>query len=264
MNRMRLVRPMVLVALLTMTCTAHAQTADRDMLYQVSTLDALLAGVFDPVTTIGDLLTHGDTGLGCFAAVDGEMVVLDGKAYQVRSDGKVLRATPAMRSPFAVVTCFDRDREMKLDQPLDLKGLTAFLDAQLPTRNLFYVIRLDGDFDYMKSRSVPRQHKPYPRLLAVSMAQAMFEFKQTRGTLIGIFCPYFVTGANMAGWHFHYLNDERTGGGHVLDLKLKQGTLAIDQTPRYMMALPESGPYTEVRLEKTNVDEMHKVEQDRK
>lgn len=261
---MRLTRLLLPIIIIAAACAAHAQPVDRDVLYQVSTLDALLAGVFDPAITIGDLLQHGDTGLGCFEAVDGEMVVLDGKAYQVRSDGKVLRATPGMRSPFAVVTYFDRDMEMKLDQPLDLKGLTAFLDKQLPSRNLFYAVRLDGDFDYMKTRSVPRQHKPYPKLLAVSMAQAMFEFNNTKGTLVGIFCPYFVTGANLAGWHFHYLNAERTAGGHVLALQLKQGTLAIDPTPRYMMSLPESGPFTEVRLEKTNEEEMHKVEADRK
>lgn len=255
---------LLLFTLMSVTCAAHAQAVDRDVLYQVSTLDALLAGVFDAAVTVGNLLQHGDTGVGCFEAVDGEMVVLDGKAYQVRSDGKVLRATPAMKSPFAEVTYFDRDMEMKLDQPLDLKGLTAFLDKQLPSRNLFYVIRLDGEFEYMKTRSVPRQHKPYPKLLAVSMAQAVIEFKQTKGTVVGVFCPYFVSGANMAGWHFHFLNDARTGGGHVLDLWLKQGTLAIDQTPRYLLSLPESGPYTQVRLDKTNEEEMHKVEADRK
>ena len=264
---MKTMRPrhlLLLLALLTTVCAAEAQAVDRDVLYQVSTLDALMAGVFDPATTIGDLLRHGDIGLGCFEAVDGEMVVLDGKAYQVRSDGKVLRATPGMRSPFATVTYFDRDRELKLDQPLDLKGLTAFLDQHLSSRNLFCVVRLDGDFESMKTRSVPRQHKPYPRLLAVSTAQATFNFSPTRGTLIGVFCPYFTAGANLPGWHFHYLTADRTGGGHVLDLHLKRGTLAMDTTPRYMMSLPDSGPYTQQRLDQTNAEETRKVEADRK
>lgn len=254
---------LLLLCLCLTIAVAHA-APDRDCLYQVSTLDALLAGVFDRATNIGSLLQHGDIGLGCFEAVDGEMVVLDGKAWQVRSDGAILRATPSMGTPFATVTFFDRDRELKLDQPLDLKGLTALLDAQLPTRNLFAVIRLDGDFEFIKTRSVPRQHKPYPRLLEVSTKQAMWEHQNSRGTLIGLFCPYFTTGANLAGWHFHYLSADHKAGGHVLDLCLTQGTLALDTTPRYSLNLPESGAFTELKIDKTNTAETKKIEADRK
>ena len=254
---------LLLVCLCLIATMAHA-APDRDVLYQVSTLDALLAGVFDRATTVGELLQHGDIGLGCFEAVDGEMVVLDGKAWQVRSDGTIHQATRSMGTPFAAVTYFDRDREVKLDQPLDFNALKALLDRQLPTRNLFTVIRLDGEFEYMKTRSVPRQHKPYPRLLEVSMKQAEFEHTASKGTLIGVFCPYFAAGANMPGWHFHYLNDKRDAGGHVLDLRLTRGILALDITPRFSLNLPESGPYAEIKLDKTDKAETERIEKDRK
>lgn len=254
----------LLLVLSLLTASLAAAAPDREVLYQVSTLDALLAGVFDRASSVGDLLTHGDTGLGCFTAVDGEMVVLDGVAYQVRSDGTVHRATPHMGTPFAAVTFLDRDRELQLTEPLDFKALGALLDRQLPTRNLFTVARLDGDFAYLKTRSVPRQQRPYPKLLAVAMGQSTFEYRAVPGTLVAIFCPYFVTGANMPGWHYHFLDRTRTKGGHVLDLQLTRGTLVLDVTPRFTMSLPETGPYTETVLEKTNKAEMEQVEKDRK
>ena len=184
--------------LLTLTCLSavtFAHAADRDCLFQVSTLDALLAGVYDSAVTVGELRQHGDTGLGCFAALDGEMVVLDGKFYQVRADGSVHRVLGRAGSPFAAVTFLDRDREIALDQPLDLKALTTLLDAQLPSRNLFCVFRLEGEFEYVKTRSVPRQRKPYPKLADVAATQPTFEFSRVRGSLVGLFCPYFTAKA---------------------------------------------------------------------
>ncbi len=56
--------------------------------FQVSTLQALALGFSKSVIPVEDLLKHGDTGLGTFEDVDGEMIVLDGKCYRARDDGK--------------------------------------------------------------------------------------------------------------------------------------------------------------------------------
>lgn len=259
-----MMRIMRLGVLVTLLLGSMALAADRDALYQVSTLDALLAGVYDRAITVGELRQHGDFGLGCFAAMDGEMVVLDGKVYQVRSDGTVHRATDRMGSPFAAVTFLDRDREVRLDQPLDFKGLMALLDAQLPSHNAFCAFRLEGDFEYVKTRSVPRQHKPYPKLAEIAAKQPTFEFQNVRGTLVGLFCPYYVTGANLAGFHCHFLNDARTGGGHLLDCRLKRATLWLDPTPRYLLSLPQSPEFLQLSPKAADTAAAKQVESDRK
>ncbi len=41
--------------------------------------------------TVGELLEHGDLGLGTLDSIDGELIVLDGKAYQVKGSVKNLR-----------------------------------------------------------------------------------------------------------------------------------------------------------------------------
>ena len=258
---MRTVR-LALVMLLLAGSMALAQ--DRETLFQVSTLDALLAGVFDRAISAGELRQHGDTGLGCFEAVDGEMVVLDGRVYQVRADGSVHRATSHMGSPFAAVTYLDRDTEVRLDQPLDLKGLAALALGKLPSRNLFCVLRLDGEFSYVKTRSVPRQHKPYPKLLDVAAKQPIFEFREAKGSLVGLYCPYYVAGSNMPGFHWHFLNEARTGGGHLLECKLTQGTLWLDPTPRYTLSLPQNDAFLQAQTAAPDTAGAQQVEQDRK
>src|SRR6202008_813171 len=75
-------------------------------LFQVSTSGALVAGVFDREVSVKSILEHGDFGLGTFANLNGEMVVLDGRAFQVLGTGRVLEATSDAGAPFAVVTRF--------------------------------------------------------------------------------------------------------------------------------------------------------------
>ncbi|MEN6404373.1 MAG: acetolactate decarboxylase [Armatimonadia bacterium] len=256
---MRLLMPVLLVALLV--AAGGFAAVDRDVLYQASTLDALLYGVFDRAISAGELAQHGDTGIGCFEAVDGEMMMVDGQMYQIKADGTVHRARPRMGLPFACVSYFDCDARAEV-QGVDLTGLLAKVDTLLPTRNIYYMFRVEGEFEHVKTRSVPRQHKPYPKLLDVAAKQPTFEFANTRGTLVGLYCPYFAAGANMVGYHFHFLNEGRTGGGHLLNCRLKKGTLQIDYTPRYLMSLPE-GAYREAKLDKADKEGAEKVEKDK-
>ena len=48
-----------------------------DVLYQVALLQSLAQGYFDGIVTVGELKRHGDTGIGTFEGVNGEMIVLE-------------------------------------------------------------------------------------------------------------------------------------------------------------------------------------------
>ena len=78
--------------------TARA-TDDREVLYQVSTIDALMQGVFDGVQPVGEIRKHGDFGIGTFDALDGEMIVLDGVVYQAKADGQIYTASRQPDNP---------------------------------------------------------------------------------------------------------------------------------------------------------------------
>ena len=59
------------------------------ILYQHGTLGALMAGLMDGTETIAHILEKGTLGLGTLHGLDGEVIFLDGVAYQGRSDGSV-------------------------------------------------------------------------------------------------------------------------------------------------------------------------------
>jgi 2-polyprenyl-6-methoxyphenol hydroxylase-like FAD-dependent oxidoreductase len=61
----------------------------RGRITQISLMNALLIGRYDGVIPIPELLHCGDFGIGTLDHLDGELIVLDGHAYQVRGDGVV-------------------------------------------------------------------------------------------------------------------------------------------------------------------------------
>ena len=44
-------------------------------LFQYNTLGALMAGLYGGTLTVGELLEHGDLGLGTLDSIDGELIV---------------------------------------------------------------------------------------------------------------------------------------------------------------------------------------------
>lgn len=106
-------------------------------LYQVSTSGALVDGIYQGAVRVGTLREHGDLGIGTFENLDGEMVVVDGRFFQVRSDGSVQECDDDALSPFAVVTWFAPEATMTLADCPDLRGLAAAFDGLRHSENLF-------------------------------------------------------------------------------------------------------------------------------
>ncbi|MGH1420106.1 MAG: acetolactate decarboxylase [Hyphomicrobiaceae bacterium] len=212
-------------------------------LTQVSTLSALLNGIYDGEVTLSELLTHGDFGIGTFDHLDGEMVVLDGRVYQVKDNGDVVQPNFSLTTPFAVVTKFEANEAHELRRSMTFCRFEADEDKRLPTKNIFHAIRIDGAFEKMTCRSVSRQEKPYPPLSEVAKKESIFEFKDVSGTLVGFRCPQYAAGINLPGYHLHFISDDRTMGGHVLDFTIRSGVVKADYTPDFSMMLPEKGAF---------------------
>jgi len=228
---------------------------------QLSTIDAILNGVYDGVMTYEKLEGYGDFGIGTFESLDGEMIAYDGQFYQIKADGKAYPVSGGMKTPFASVTFFDADEEYVLPDGIDYEGLQRFLDKTLPTENTFYAVKVKGTFSYMKTRSVPAQVKPYPPLVEGTSNQPVFEFNDVAGTVAGFRCPPFATGVNVPGYHLHFLTDAKDGGGHILDFKVQQATVSIDVTPDFLMILPSEGSdFYKIDLTPDNQEELEQAE----
>jgi acetolactate decarboxylase len=232
-----------LIFILFLAFPAAAGAAGRDALVQVSTIDALMTGVYDGETTLGALKEKGDFGIGTFNGLNGEMVLLDGVFYRITSTGAVERPGPETKTPFAAVTFFDADRTAALEKGTDFKQFTAKAESLLPTENIFYAIKITGTFEVVRARSVAAQTKPYRPLEEVVKTQALFEFTGVEGTIVGFRCPSYAKGINVPGYHLHFLSADRKAGGHVLDFKVLKAKVEIDDTSTLILMLPSDGEF---------------------
>src|SRR5690348_5397198 len=147
---------------------APAQAAE---VYQVSTISSLLAGGYDGTVTVGELLRHGNLGLGTYNGVDGEMVVLAGRAYRCSVDAVAHPVKAATRTPFAVVTDFHPQTTVAVPAGQSLTRLQATLDALPASESRIVAVRIVGHFQGMQVRSEPKQSPPYRPLADVIKTQ---------------------------------------------------------------------------------------------
>ena len=232
----------------------------NDTLFQTSTIGALMNGLYDGTMTFKDLGSNGDFGIGTFEALDGEMVGLDGQFYQVKSDGVAYIVNDSMKTPFAEVTFFEPEEVMVLNGTSNLTKVENYLDSKLVTKNIFYAIKIDGTFDYVKTRSVPAQMKPYPTLSEAVKGQKVFEFNNVSGTLVGFRCPDFVKGVNVPGYHMHFITADRSAGGHLLDFTLENASLMVDSLSEFEMDLPNNEDFYQTDLSGDQQAALTKVE----
>jgi len=237
-----------------------AGNENGDVLFQVSTIDALLLSVYDGILPVGDLKEHGDFGIGTFNRLEGEMVVLDGECYQVKVDGVAYLVEDDVTTPFATVTYFSPDETVFIDRAENYTQFGEELEAHFPSMNMFYAVKIDGMFPYVRTRSVPGQEKPYPKLVDVVEDQTVFEFQNVSGTVVGFWSPEFVNGVNVPGYHLHFLTDDRKAGGHILDFQLDDSEVEVDLTPDFFMVLPTEGDFYSVDLTQDLHSELEKVE----
>ncbi len=186
------------------------------VLFQASTIGALLDGAFEGDLTFAELGEHGDLGLGTVNALAGEMIALDGAFFLADVDGAVRAIDPVERTPFAVVTDFEPAIESTLAAGLDHEALLAALDALVPDDTASFAVRLDGQFESVRARSVPVQRPPYRPLAEVVADQHVFELTDLEGSMVGFRFPAYVEGIEVAGYHLHFISADRRRGGHVL------------------------------------------------
>jgi acetolactate decarboxylase len=232
----------------------------NDTMFQTSTINSLMQGVYDGNTTLKELRSYGDFGLGTVQALDGEMIELDGQFYQVKSDGVAYLLNDSMKTPFAEVTFFKTDETIELNGTDNLTQLENYIDGSLATKNLFYAVRIDGTFDYVKTRSVPVQSKPYIPLSEAIKAQKIFEFHNITGTIVGFRCPIYANGVNVPGYHLHFITANRSAGGHLLDFRLENPSIKIDDLPEFDMILPNVEEFYKADLSGNQQETLNKVE----
>jgi acetolactate decarboxylase len=215
----------------------HAER-EHHVLFQASTIGALLDGAYDGDLRFDELAEHGDLGLGTLNGLDGEMIAIDGRFYRADVDGAVTEVAPEERTPFAVVARFEPAIDERIDGSLDHDGLLARLDELTPDGAASCAIRLDGRFELVRARSVPRQMPPYRPLTEVVAEQHVFELSDIEGTMLGFRFPDYVEGIEVSGYHLHFIDAERRHGGHVLGSRSNGLRGRLDPSSELHIELP--------------------------
>jgi acetolactate decarboxylase len=227
-------------------------------LYQTSLMSALMAGIYEGEATYGEIRKHGDFGLGTFNDLDGEMVGFDGTFYQLRSDGSARPVTADQKTPFAVVTFFRPEQELDVIQPMTKSDLLAMIERATDA-NLFNAVRVDGIFDEVHTRTVQRQSRPFPPLTEAAKHQAEKVFTNVGGTLAGFRSPAYAQGIGVAGFHLHFLRQDKQAGGHALDYRLRAGKVRICTVHDLRVELPTTAEFLKTNFEDQALNEKIKA-----
>ncbi|OQO04253.1 hypothetical protein B0A48_10864 [Cryoendolithus antarcticus] len=217
-------------------------------IYQFSLLNALMDGVSETGIPVSKLLTKGNQGLGTFARMNGELLLLDGKVYQLQAEGNVREAGPDEQIPFAVSTQFEAQRSvdvaLKSKDTID-EALDAFNDH---AKNLFMTYRIHGKLEYLKCRTVRGQSYKGEPLSDLGKKQSVEEYHDVVGTIIGFRTPKHNQGYGVAGEHLHYIADDRSAGGHVLEVKAKEVQMQMAVASNLHIELPTTEDFNAASL----------------
>jgi acetolactate decarboxylase len=232
---------------------------DHGTLFQVSTAGALVEGLYKGEVTVAALREHGDFGLGTFDGLDGEMVVVDGHFYQVRGDGTVREVEDSGRTPYAMITRFPAEGAVGLCDSADLAGLHAQLDRLRDSQNVFYAVRVEGEFDSVHTRSVKPTAEGVP-LVAAASQQREFRLNNVRGTLVGFWSPGYLQTILVPGYHLHFLSDDRRAGGHLLGCAGRGLRACVRREADFRLSLPESASFLHADLTRDPSEDLDQAE----
>ena len=247
------------VASIVQATLAEALDLDHDSVFQVSTSGAIFDGVFEGFVTIADLRRHGDFGLGTFDGIDGELIMLDGHAYWARSDGSVHEAPDDALTPFASVCWHRADARASWPEVASWQEALERLDGLRESENAAVGIRIDGLFTSLRLRAACRSSSGVD-LATATRSQAEFEHESVRGTMVGFWSPSYASAISIPGYHMHFISDDRSSGGHVLDAQGSDLGVELNWTNDLRLAVPASGAFLEADLASHDAAAMAAVE----
>ena len=245
--------------------TAAFAENDRETINQVALLQSLALGYFDGSVTVKDWKTYGDTGIGTFEGLNGELIALDGVIYQGDQNcvAHVMKDTDKI--PFSNITFFDKDFSVKLNNVSSKAALENKLNALVKKHgeNSFYMIKIPAQYEEILIRSEAKQNEPYPTLVkALEATQKEVTKKNIRGTIVGLYCPQFMSSLNSVGWHFHFISDDKKFAGHVLELNIESGEAQFDKTENFAMRLPSKKNFGKLNFNADLREDIRKAEND--
>ncbi len=229
------------------------------MLYMSSPINALLEGFYRDDITIGTLRQKGDFGIGTFNNLDGEMIALGGRFFQLDLDGNARAVGDDMKTPFSTVCHFKQMLSEEIREPMSYEEFEERLKLLLPSDNMFYAIHMTGRFRSVTTRSVPRTEN-YRPLSEATEKQKLRRFKDAEGHLVGFYTPSFVPSVNVPGYHFHFIDDGFSAGGHLMNCEPERLDIKLQIFYSMELTLPKTLDYLTASFTRDARKDLEKAE----
>lgn len=231
---------------------------------QAGTVLNLMQGIYTGSTTFAQLEQISDFGLGTNNGLGGELVVIDGHFYLADEHGDVKQLPLSDKTPYATMTKFVPQQQFELKNINSIAELEQAIDKKLSSNNLFYAIKVEGKFPYIKARSIKAPRKPYlPLAQVVKTNQNVFELNNISGTLVIFKAPTFATPMTVPDYHIHFISTDRKKAGHVFDVKINHANIGVMQTHQFELWLPTSPEYTQGNLQPISEHSIRSIESTR-
>lgn len=144
---------------------------------------------------------------------------------------------------------------MSLSGEINYLALKIYINRRIPSRNLFYAFRIHGEFQYIKCGGASMQEKPYNKSLVQMLAdRPVYEGRNIKGTLVGFWCPEFIGDINTAGFHLHFLSDDHSIGGHLMEFTSRSLEIGYDKKSTYKILLPDTKSFRDAPFRKESVN----------
>ena len=199
-------------------------------------------------------------GLGTFDRLDGELIMLDGIVYRASADGSV-SVVEDDTTPFACVSFMDgcQISHISASSFREFSDKMEIIPGSIGM-NSPYFIKIHSRFPTILLRSVPRQSGGTPLLKVVEEQQVTWSIKDIEGTVVGLFCPAFMSSLNSRGWHLHFISDDRKVGGHVLDLSINGSEMELSRMDAISIQLPGTSGFQSKDLGSDRAEEIGRIE----
>lgn len=217
-------------------------------MWQNMPLIALLNGYLAGNINVQSALAHGDFGLGAFGDLEGEMIALNGKMFQIGADGKPRERDGATQLAYAQIVRFHPTKKFVLPADTSFDKIAQAVNAELPLGNSTYAVRLTGTFAALTTRAPHKQSPPYPTFCEAMKTQQTFPLDGREGTMAGFVGPPYISTIDSAGFHLHFLAQDHGAGGHVLSFRTGKVTIELEKIDRVIVDTPTDPQFDRVPM----------------
>ncbi|WP_052259488.1 acetolactate decarboxylase [Flavobacterium sp. KMS] len=220
----------------------NGQVQEEKPIFHYSAMDAMRNGVYIGDLSIKSLAAKGSFGLGTYNHLDGEMIALDGIFYRIASDGRVTKAEVEREVPFASVAFFRADKEFEVSGIKNIEMLQKEIISKLPSANKPYALRIECVFESIVVGGANKLEDWDTTGLAELMkTRPLYKKGNISGTLVGFYNPPSFAAIDLSPFHFHFISNDKTYGGHLVsgELSSVKIKISIDEKSGYEILLPK-------------------------